>query len=171
MLNRHWALTQVAEIHAAAELTHDRYKDDRTCGVLNGDILSGDGIISGGGAAAALVAEPVGVVACVLSAADPCAFAISLALLALKTGNALVLCAHPSAPMSAAAVARCVRDAAAAAGAPVGLVQWVRRPSSALAKALMRDARIGLVVASGALTHSMRRLSPCAAQRRERASE
>lgn len=57
------------EIHAAAELTFDSLKDERTCGFLG----ACSGGASGGAAAAMLVAEPVGVVAGVLSATDPCA--------------------------------------------------------------------------------------------------
>lgn len=150
---------QVIQLQVAAELTFDRYKSLRTCGVVGGDEALG----------LVTVAEPVGVIAGVLSATNPCAAAVSLALLALKTRNALVLSPHPCAPRATAAAARAVRDAAEAAGAPPGLIQCLEHPSVGLAKALMEDRRISLVVASGAVGAGHHRIpvaSPLQQQRR-----
>lgn len=59
----------------------------------------------------------------------PAAAAIFKCLLALKTRNAIILCPHPRATKCTVEAARIVRDAAVAAGAPAGVVQWIEAPS------------------------------------------
>lgn len=56
---------------------------------------------------------------------------------------------HVRAARCSIQVARIVRDAAEAAGAPPGLIQWVEKPSLFLAAALMRDPDINLILATG----------------------
>jgi acyl-CoA reductase-like NAD-dependent aldehyde dehydrogenase len=60
-----------------------------------------------------------------------------------------VLSPHVRAARCSIQAARIVREAAEAAGAPPGLIQWVERPSLALAAALMRDPDINLILATG----------------------
>jgi hypothetical protein len=60
-----------------------------------------------------------------------------------------VLSPHVRAKNCTIAAARIVRDAAEAAGAPKGLIQWVENPSTTLAAALMRDPGINLILATG----------------------
>lgn len=57
------------------------------------------------------------------------AAAIFKCLLTLKTRNAIILCPHPRATKCTVEAARIVRDAAVAAGAPPGVVQWIESPS------------------------------------------
>jgi acetaldehyde dehydrogenase/alcohol dehydrogenase len=60
-----------------------------------------------------------------------------------------VLSPHVRAARCSIQAARIVREAAEAAGAPPGLIQWVERPSPALAAALMKDPGINLILATG----------------------
>lgn len=69
---------------------------------------------------------------------NPTSTTIFKALLCLKTRNSLVLCPHPRARKSTIAAAKIVADAAVAAGAPEGIVQWIENPSMAMSQALMR---------------------------------
>jgi acetaldehyde dehydrogenase/alcohol dehydrogenase len=62
-----------------------------------------------------------------------------------------VLSPHVRAARCSIQAARIVREAAEAAGAPPGLIQWVERPSLFLAAALMRDPDVNLILATGAM--------------------
>lgn len=93
--------------------------------------------------------EPVGVVAALTPATHSAACAVFKALLCLKTRNALVLCPSPRGAESARRAARAVGDAAAAAGAPPGLVRCLASPSLPLARALMAHPSVALVLATG----------------------
>jgi acyl-CoA reductase-like NAD-dependent aldehyde dehydrogenase len=66
-----------------------------------------------------------------------------------------VLSPHVRAARCSIQAARIVREAAEAAGAPPGLIQWVERPSLFLAAALMRDPDVNLILATG---QSVRRM-------------
>jgi acetaldehyde dehydrogenase/alcohol dehydrogenase len=61
-----------------------------------------------------------------------------------------MLSPHVRAARCSIQAARIVREAAEAAGAPPGLIQWVEKPSLFLAAALMRDPDINLILATGA---------------------
>lgn len=63
--------------------------------------------------------------------------------------NAIVLSPHVRAAKCSIEAARIVRQAAEAAGAPPGLIQWIDKPSLALATALMKDPKINLILATG----------------------
>jgi acyl-CoA reductase-like NAD-dependent aldehyde dehydrogenase len=73
--------------HFASEFIYHKYKDMKTCGVIEHDDAAG----------ISKVAEPVGVVAGVVPTTNPTSTAIFKSLLALKTRNALVLSPHPRA--------------------------------------------------------------------------
>ena len=62
-----------------------------------------------------------------------------------------MLSPHVRAAKCSIEAARIVREAAEAAGAPKGLVQWIDKPSLALATALMKDPKINLILATGEL--------------------
>ncbi len=92
--------------HFASEFIYNKYKNLKTCGVIEEDAAGG----------IHKVAEPVGVIAGIVPTTNPTSTAIFKALLALKTRNALVLCPHPRAAKCTIAAAKIVHDAAVAAG-------------------------------------------------------
>ena len=67
--------------------------------------------------------------------------------MALKTRNAIVISPHPRAKNSTIEAARIVLDAAVAAGAPEGIIDWIDVPSLDLTNLIMKDA--DLILATG----------------------
>jgi len=130
---------KVIKNHFASEFIYNKYKYEKTCGVIEADAAGG----------LVKVAEPVGVVAGIVPTTNPTSTAIFKALLALKTRNALVLCPHPRAAKCTVEAARIVRDAAVAAGAPDNIISWVETPSLPVSQALMQAPEISLILATG----------------------
>ena len=128
---------KVIKNHYAAEYIYNKYKDMKTCGVIEDDPAMGF----------KKVAEPMGIVAAVIPTTNPTSTAIFKCLLALKTRNAILISPHPRAKKCTAEAARIVRDAAEAAGAPKGIIDWIDVPSLELTNELMHDADI--ILATG----------------------
>ncbi len=95
------------------------------------------------------VPRPAGVVLALTPSTNPVATVFFKILLCLMTRNAVVVCPHPYAKRVCADAARTMYEAARAAGAPDGCVQWVEEPSIPLLTALMADERTDVVVATG----------------------
>jgi acyl-CoA reductase-like NAD-dependent aldehyde dehydrogenase len=95
------------------------------------------------------IPRPAGVVLALTPSTNPVATVFFKVLLCLMTRNAVVVCPHPYAKDVCADAARAMYDAAVAAGAPDGCVQWVEEPSIPLLTALMSDDRTDVVVATG----------------------
>ena len=128
---------KVIKNHYAAEYIYNKYKDMKTCGVIEDDPAMGF----------KKVAEPMGIVAAVIPTTNPTSTAIFKCLIALKTRNAILISPHPRAKECTAEAARIVRDAAEKAGAPKGIIDWISVPSLELTNQLMRDADI--ILATG----------------------
>lgn len=125
---------KVIKNHFASEYIYNKYKDDKTCGVIEQDKSFG----------ISKVAEPIGVVAAVVPTTNPTSTAIFKALIALKTRNAIIFSPHPRAKNSTIAAAKLIHDAAVKAGAPEGIVAWIDEPSVELSQVVMREADITL---------------------------
>ena len=130
---------KVIKNHFASEYIYNKYRDDRTCGILEEDPTFG--IIK--------VAEPIGLIAGVVPTTNPTSTAIFKALLALKTRNGIIFSPHPRAKECTAHAARLVRDAAIAAGAPDNIIGWIESPSVNLSSQLMQHPDINLILATG----------------------
>ncbi|MFW6209087.1 MAG: aldehyde dehydrogenase family protein, partial [Spirochaetota bacterium] len=76
---------KIIKNHYAAEFIYNKYKDMRTCGVIESDEAQG----------MMKIAEPVGVIAGVVPTTNPTSTTIFKALLALKTRNGIVFSPHP----------------------------------------------------------------------------
>jgi acetaldehyde dehydrogenase/alcohol dehydrogenase len=74
---------------------------------------------------------------------------LAFAFIIAACRNAIVMSPHVRAAKCSIEAARIVREAAEKAGAPKGLIQWIERPSLALATALMKDPKINLILATG----------------------
>lgn len=114
----------------AAEYIYNAYKDAKTCGVIEEDKSYG----------IKKIAEPIGVIAAVIPTTNPTSTAIFKCLIALKTRNAIVISPHPRAKKSTIAAAKLVLDAAVAAGAPEGIIEWIDLPSLEMTNLLMKEA-------------------------------
>ncbi|HJJ74011.1 MAG TPA: aldehyde dehydrogenase family protein, partial [Methanocorpusculum sp.] len=109
---------KVIKNNYASEYIYNAYKDTKTCGVIEEDRAFG----------IKKIAEPIGVIAAVIPTTNPTSTAIFKCLLALKTRNAIIISPHPRAKNCTIAAAKLVLEAAVAAGAPEGIIDWIDVP-------------------------------------------
>ncbi|MBQ3550255.1 MAG: bifunctional acetaldehyde-CoA/alcohol dehydrogenase [Clostridia bacterium] len=128
---------KVIKNHYASEYIYNAYKDWKTCGVIEEDTAFGT----------KKIAEPIGVIAAVIPTTNPTSTAIFKCLLALKTRNAIIISPHPRAKNSTIAAAKLVLEAAVAAGAPEGIIDWIDVPSLDMTNTVMKEADI--ILATG----------------------
>ena len=128
---------KVIKNHYAAEYIYNKYRDTKTCGVIEEDKSFG----------VKKIAEPIGVVAAVIPTTNPTSTAIFKTLISLKTRNGIIISPHPRAKQCTIDAAKVVLDAAVAAGAPEGIIGWVDVPSLELTNTLMKEADI--ILATG----------------------
>ena len=95
------------------------------------------------------IPRPAGVVLALTPSTNPVSSVYFKVILALMTRNAVVVSPHPMAKESCSDAARHLAEAAVAAGAPDGTIQWIAEPSIPLVEALMEDERTDLIVATG----------------------
>ena len=95
------------------------------------------------------IPRPAGVILALTPSTNPVATVYFKILLALMTRNAIVISPHPYARKVCSDAARTMAEAAIAAGAPDGVIQWVEDPSIPLINALMTDERTDVIVATG----------------------
>ena len=95
------------------------------------------------------IGVPMGVVAAILPTTNPTSTAIYKTLIALKSGNAIVLSPHPRAKACTCETAAVLQQAALEAGAPAGLVQCVTNSTLEGTNALMKHPRTGVILSTG----------------------
>ena len=128
---------KVIKNHYAAEYVYNKYKDEKTCGVIEEDENYG----------IKKIAEPVGVIAAVIPTTNPTSTAIFKTLISLKTRNGIIISPHPRAKKSTIEAAKIVLEAAVKAGAPEEIIAWIDVPSLELSNLLMQSADI--ILATG----------------------
>ena len=125
--------------HFASEMIYNKYKHDKTCGVIESDKHFGY----------ERIAEPVGLLAGIVPVTNPTSTTIFKSLIALKTRNGIIFSPHPHAKDCTIAAAKIVLDAAVAAGAPADIIGWIDQPTVPLSQALMQHQDIKLILATG----------------------
>jgi len=128
---------KVIKNHFASEYIYNKYKDEKTCGVIERD--TSFGLLK--------VAEPIGVIAAVIPTTNPTSTAIFKILLTLKTRNGIVLSPHPRAKGATIKAAQIILDAAVEAGAPKDIIGWIDEPSLELTQTVM--ATSDMILATG----------------------
>ena len=128
---------KVIKNNYASEYIYNAYKNTKTCGVIEEDKAFGT----------KKIAEPIGVIAAVIPTTNPTSTAIFKCLLALKTRNAIIISPHPRAKNSTISAAKLVLEAAVAAGAPEGIIDWIDVPSLDMTNTVMKEADI--ILATG----------------------
>ena len=128
---------KVIKNNYAAEYVYNKYKNVRTCGVLEEDKNFG----------IKKIAEPVGVIAAVIPTTNPTSTGIFKTLIALKTRNGMIISPHPRAKKSTIEATKIVLEAAIKAGAPKDIIAWIDVPSLELTNMLMQSADI--ILATG----------------------
>lgn len=128
---------KVIKNHYAAEYIYNKYKNTKTCGVIEENKAFGT----------MRIAEPLGVIAAVIPTTNPTSTAIFKTLIALKTRNGIIISPHPRAKKSTAAAAQVVLEAAVEAGAPEGIISWIDAPSLDMTNLVMKESDI--ILATG----------------------
>ncbi|MEJ5369980.1 MAG: aldehyde dehydrogenase family protein [Bryobacteraceae bacterium] len=95
------------------------------------------------------IGVPVGVVAAICPTTNPTSTALFKILIALKSGNAVVLSPHPRAKECTCAAAGIAMEAAERAGAPRGLIQCLERPTLEATQELMKHPKTAVILATG----------------------
>src|SRR6056297_96720 len=130
---------KIIKNHFAAEFIYNKYKDMRSCGVIEWDEAQG----------MMKIAEPIGVIAGVVPTTNPTSTTIFKALLALKTRNGMVFSPHPGAKECTIEAAKTILEAAVEAGAPENIIGWIDEPSIELSQHLMQHPKVSLILATG----------------------
>ena len=128
---------KVIKNHYASEFVYHKYKDLKTCGVIEEDTSLG----------IKKIAEPVGLVGAIIPTTNPTSTAIFKTLICLKSRNAIIISPHPRAKKSTIAAAKVVLEAAVKAGAPEGIIGWVDEPTVELSGIVMKS--VDVILATG----------------------
>ncbi len=128
---------KVIKNHYAAEYIYNKYRNEKTCGLVEDDQIYG----------VKKIMEPIGVIAAVIPTTNPTSTAIFKILLCLKTRNGIIISPHPRAKNSTIMAAKVVLEAAIKAGAPKDIVAWIDVPSLELTNYVMHEA--DLILATG----------------------
>ena len=128
---------KIIKNHYAAEYIYNKYRNEKTCGVVEEDNIYG----------LKKVLEPVGILGAVIPTTNPTSTTIFKTLIALKTRNGIIISPHPRAKKSTIEAAKIVLEAAVKAGAPKGIIAWIDVPSLELTTTLMQS--VDLILATG----------------------
>ena len=130
---------KVIKNHFASEYIYNKFKNTKTCGIIEEDKAMGIKV----------VADPIGVIAGVVPTTNPTSTAAFKSLITLKTRNAIVFSPHPRAKKCTAEVCKIINQVAVENGAPDGLIQCIEEPTVELSAALMSHPQIDLILATG----------------------
>ena len=128
---------KIIKNHYAAEYIYNKYKNEKTVGVVEEDNYYG----------IKKVLEPIGVIGAVIPTTNPTSTAIFKTLICLKTRNGIIISPHPRAKASTIAAAKVVLEAAVKAGAPEGIIGWIDVPSLEHTNTLMQS--VDTILATG----------------------
>lgn len=95
------------------------------------------------------IGVPVGVIAAIVPSTNPTSTVCYKAMIALKSGNAIVFSPHPKAIVCTRKAAQIVAEAAERAGAPKGSVACLSIPAMAGCQELMGAEPVRLILATG----------------------
>ena len=97
------------------------------------------------------IASPRGVVAAIIPSTNPTSTAIFKIIIAIKSGNTIVLSPHPSAARCIAESARILRDAAVAEGLPPDAIGCLSNATIEGTEALMKHKKTAVILATGGI--------------------
>lgn len=125
--------------HLSSTILYDAIKDMKTVGVIEENIEKKT--IS--------IAEPVGLVLGIVPSTNPTSTVIFKAMIAIKSRNAILFSAHPSAIKCTSTAAKLMHDAAVEAGAPKDIVSCLEICTMEATSELMKVPEISLIIATG----------------------
>ena len=97
------------------------------------------------------IAEPFGVVAAVIPSTNPTSTAIYKALISIKARCSIVMSPHPAAVRCITRTAEILAKAASAAGAPEGIIGWMKTITLEGTQALMKHRDVDVILATGGM--------------------
>ena len=130
---------KVLKNRLASTILFEHIRDMKTVGVLREDPARG----------VTEIGVPMGVVAALIPSTNPTSTTMYKCLIALKSGNAIVVSPHPNARNCIVETWRVCARAAKAAGAPDGLVECIQTPTMEGTSALLKHRDIGIILATG----------------------
>jgi acetaldehyde dehydrogenase/alcohol dehydrogenase len=130
---------KVIKNHFASEFVYNKYRNEKTCGVIEKDETNGY----------FRIAEPIGVLAGIIPTTNPTSTAIFKSLSGLKTKNGIIFSPHPRAKKCTVMAAKLIHDAAVKAGAPEGIIGWIDNPTVEGSQYLMAHRDISMTLATG----------------------
>ena len=95
------------------------------------------------------VAVPMGVIAGLIPSTNPTSTVFFKAIIALKSGNAIVFSPHPSAKNCILEATKVMADAAVSAGCPEGAISCISLPTMQATNELMKHNDTALILATG----------------------
>lgn len=125
---------KVIKNHFATEFIYNKYKNYKTCGIIEENIDAG----------IKKIAEPIGIIAGVIPTTNPTSTTIFKALLALKTRNAIIFSPHPRAKNCTIHTAKIILEIAKKFGAPENIIGWIDEPSLEMTQFLMQNCDLTL---------------------------
>lgn len=123
----------------ASQVVYDHIKDMKTVGIINED--KERKVIE--------VAVPVGVIAGLIPSTNPTSTAIYKAMIAIKSGNAIIFSPHPSAKNCILETVKIISSAAVSAGAPEGVIGSMTLLTMEGTNELMKHNDVSLILATG----------------------
>ncbi len=123
----------------ASKAVYEYIKDMKTVGIIKEDKQRK--VIE--------IGTPVGVIAGLVPSTNPTSTAIYKALIAIKSGNAIIFSPHPKALNCISEVARIMEEKAVEAGAPEGIIRCMSIPTLEGTDALMKHKDVSLILATG----------------------
>ncbi len=130
---------KVIKNHFASEIIYNKYRNAKTCGVIERDETNG----------LTKIAEPIGVIAGVIPTTNPTSTTIFKSLISIKTRNGIIFSPHPRAKKCTIAAAKLMLEAAVKAGAPDNIIGWIDEPSIDMTQHLMSHEGINMILATG----------------------
>lgn len=123
----------------ASRTVYQAIKDQKTIGLLREDQANQVWDIG----------VPVGVIAGIVPSTNPTSTVIYKAMIALKSGNAIVFSPHPGAKNCIARTVKIIAEAAEKAGCPRGAISAITIPTMQATKELMSNDNTALILATG----------------------
>lgn len=132
---------KVIKNHFASEYIYNKYKNEKTVGIVEEDKSYGY----------ARYADPIGTIAAIIPTTNPTSTVIFKVLMAMKTRNGIIISPHPRAKKSTIETAKLLLETAVKAGAPENIIGWIDEPSVALSALIMKNCHIILATGGPAM--------------------
>lgn len=123
----------------ASTQVHEYIRDMKTVGIISDDPVN----------KLMEVGVPLGVITALVPSTNPTSTIFYKALIALKSGNAIIFSPHPNAKKCSKEAIEIVKRAALEAGAPEGVVDGVTLLTMQATETLMKSKDISLILATG----------------------